>query len=105
MASVSWTHQALEDLDAVCLFIARDAPLVASVFADRAFEAADRLADQPRLGRIVPELQVETIREILLYSYRLIYRIVDGVVDGDVHVLTVHHGARLLSQDDLETNG
>ena len=83
------------------MFIARDAPQVASVFAGRAFEATDRLADHSLLGRAVPEFQTETVREILLHSYRLIYRIVD---DG-VHVLTVHHGARLLTRDDLGRNG
>jgi plasmid stabilization system protein ParE len=66
MAQVTWTPQALDDLDAICLFIARDAPQVAAVFADRAFRATDRLADYPRSGRIVPELEVENIREIIL---------------------------------------
>lgn len=97
MATVNWTHQALEDLDAVCLFIARDAPQVASVFAGRAFEATDRLQNHPNMGRVVPEFGDDAVREILVYSYRLIYRIV-----GDqVHVLTIHHGARSLGADDL----
>lgn len=97
MASVSWTDQALEDLDAVCLFIARDAPQLASVFASQAFEATDQLVDFPEIGRIVPEFGDPSIREILVYSYRLIYRIV-----GDhIHVLTIHHGARLLGRESL----
>ena len=101
MASVSWTERALDDLDAVCLFIARDAPRIASLFAVQAFEATDQLADLPRLGRMVPELQMDTLREVLLYSYRVIYRIVD---DQTIHVLTIHHGARLLREEDLEGN-
>ncbi len=92
MAQVRWTPQALDDLDAICLFIARDAPQIAAVFADRAFRATDRLADYPRSGRIVPELDVEHIREIILGNYRLIYRI----REDQVQVVTVHHGARLL---------
>jgi addiction module RelE/StbE family toxin len=98
MVSVSWTEQALDDLDAVCLFIARDAPHVASLFAVQAFEATDRLEEHPRLGRMVPELQIETFREIPLYSYRIIYRIADGET---IHILTIHHGARLLHRSDL----
>jgi len=74
MAQVKWTPQALDDLEAICLFIARDAPPIASVFADRAFRATDRLAEYPRLGRrIVPELRVENIRELILGTYRVIY--------------------------------
>lgn len=61
MAQVRWTFQALDDLEAICLFIARDAPHVATVFADRAFRATDRLVQHPRLGRMVPE----KVREIL----------------------------------------
>jgi plasmid stabilization system protein ParE len=33
MAQVRWTPQAVDDLEAICLFIARDAPSVAAVFA------------------------------------------------------------------------
>jgi plasmid stabilization system protein ParE len=92
VARVGWTPQSLADLEAICLFIARDAPAMAGIFADRVFRASDRLAEHPRSGRIVPELGQEHLREILLGSYRIIYRL----LDEDVQVLTVHHGARLL---------
>ena len=98
MAQVEWTPQALDDNDAICLFIARDAPQVAAVFADRAFRATDRLANYPRSGRIVPELAVENIREIILGNYRLIYRI----RQDQVQVVTVHHGARRLDLGKIE---
>jgi addiction module RelE/StbE family toxin len=98
MAQVEWTPQALDDLDAICLFIARDAPQVAAVFADRAFRATDRLANYPRSGRIVPELAVENIREIILGNYRLIYRI----RQDQVQVVTVHHAARRLDLGKIE---
>jgi toxin ParE1/3/4 len=98
MAEVRWTLQALDDLEAICLFISRDAPQVASVFADRAFQVTDHLVSHPELGRIVPETQDKTIREVSIHSYRIIYRITEDRID----VLTVHHGARLLSDSDVE---
>ena len=98
MAQVRWTLQALDDLEAICLFVARDAPRVAAVFADRAFRATDRLVQHPRLGRIVPELEIEAIREIILGNYRIIYRI----REEEVQVVTVHHGARLLDVGKVE---
>ncbi|HEY6293316.1 MAG TPA: type II toxin-antitoxin system RelE/ParE family toxin [Terriglobia bacterium] len=55
MAQVSWTPQAA-DLEAICLFIARDAAQAAAISADRVLRATDRLASHPRLGRVVPEL-------------------------------------------------
>jgi plasmid stabilization system protein ParE len=98
MAQVRWTPQALDDLDAICVFIARDVPQVAAMFADRAFRATDRLAHYPRLGRVVPELGIDNIREIILGNYRVIYRI----RQDDVQILTVHHGARLLDTVKIE---
>ena len=97
MAHVGWTPQALADLDAICLFIARDAPAMSSVFANRVFRATDRLAEHPRSGRIVPEAQRDHVREVIVGNYRIIYRL----LDEDVQVLTVHHGARLLDTGTL----
>jgi plasmid stabilization system protein ParE len=51
------------------------------------------------VGRIVPELAIETIREIILGNYRIIYRIWE---EEEVQVVTVHHGARLLDVGKIE---
>ena len=98
MAGVTWTSQPPDDLEAICLFIARDAPQVAAVFADRVLRATDQLEHFPRLGRIIPEFGMENIREIIVGNYRLIYRI----RDQDVQILTVHHGTRLLGATRIE---
>ena len=98
MDQVRWTPQAADDLEAICLFIARDAPQVAAAFADRVLRATDRLANFPRLGRVVPELGIENIKEIVVSSYRVIYRI----RQEEVHLLTVHHGARLLDLENID---
>ena len=92
MARVGWSPQSLSDLEAICLFIARDAPAMAIIFVDRVFRATDRLAEHPRSGRVVPEMGQDRLREVLLGNYRIIYRL----LDEDVQILTVHHGARLL---------
>ncbi len=86
MAQVTWTEQALDDLEAVCLFIARDAPRYAELFAERVFRATERLAEFQRSGCVVPEIGREDIREIIVQSYR--------VLPEEVEILTVHHGAR-----------
>ena len=48
-------------------------------------------------GRIVPEVNNPAIREIILGSYRIVYRVKDEVVE----ILTVCHGARLLDPSRL----
>ena len=91
MAQVRWTPQAADDLEVVCLFIARDSPQLAAAFADRVLRSADQLASYPRSGKSVPESGIDSIREIVVGSYRLICRI---RLD-EVELLTLHHGARL----------
>ena len=63
MAEIRWTPQAIDDLEAICLFIARDAPQFAAIFAQRAFDATDRLAEFPQSGRILPELDDRNVLE------------------------------------------
>ena len=97
MVKVTWTDQALDDLDSICLFIARDSIQYAKLFAIRAFEATDRLKLFPKSGRVVPEINREDIREIILVNYRIIYRI----ITEEVEILTVHHGAKPLEFSNL----
>ena len=75
MARITWTDQSLDDLGEICLFIARNAPRYAEMFAIRVFQATDRLAKFPLMGRVVPEIGREEIREIIVQGYRLIYRL------------------------------
>lgn len=98
MAVVNWTVQALADLDAICEFIARDAPRYAQLFAIQAFEAVDRLEMFPLSGRVVPEINRKEIREVILGNYRIVYR----VKEDETEILTVHHGAQLLTADKLK---
>lgn len=74
MARISWTSQALNDLQATGDFISRDAPAFAQVFTDKVFDSVERLENFPRSGRIVPEINQENIREIIVGSYRVFLR-------------------------------
>jgi len=84
--------------EAICLFIARDCAFNRSGFAQRAFDITDRLSIFQESGRIVPEINNPSIREIILGKYRLVYRI----RSGDVQILTVHRGARELNAEELD---
>jgi addiction module RelE/StbE family toxin len=96
MAQIRWTEQALDDLDAACDYIARDAPRAADELAARVTRSVARLSDFPRSGRIVPELERERddIREIIVGRYRIMYRLRTDL--DAVEVVAVHHGAQLL---------
>ena len=89
---VVWLRAAEQDLDAIADYIADDSPAYASAVVQKMLAAAANLAEFPLIGKAVPEWSDKTIRELLVYTYRLIYRI-----DNDsVLVLAVIHGARLL---------
>ncbi len=91
MAEVIWTAPALEDLEAICSYIARDSPRRADLLAQRVFQATDRLTLFPRSGRVVPELGCDDVREIIFESYRIVYQIVEERVE------IVAHNAGLLN--------
>jgi plasmid stabilization system protein ParE len=92
MARLRWTPQALEDIEAICTYIARDSNYYARIFATQIMEKASTLESFPKAGRIVPESSRENIREIIHGSYRIIYRL----INDSVQILTIHHSARLL---------
>jgi len=89
---VSWSPAALDDVDAIAEYIHRDSPAYANAVVNKLLEAARNLAAFPDAGRIVPELNDDTLRERFVYSYRLIYR----VQGSEVLVVAVVHGRRLL---------
>jgi toxin ParE1/3/4 len=90
VAQVVWSEQALDQLEDACRFIARGSPRYAAIFAQRAIRAVAQLEQFPQSGRIVPELGNRSIREVVVQSYRIMYR-----VAGDrVQILFVYHGAR-----------
>ena len=72
---VVWSEAALKDVDAIAAYIARDSPHYASAIVRKLLERARQLSAHPYSGRVVPELNDPSIRELLLYSYRLIYRV------------------------------
>jgi len=91
---IEWTEPALLDLENIRDYIRRDSEYYAVRFAEKIIEAVESLEKFPEMGRAVPEVEEESIRELLLHNYRIIYR-----VEADrILVLTVIHGARDLSQ-------
>lgn len=56
------------------------------------------LDELPKVGKKVPELNDENVRELSLYSYRIIYEI----KEQDAFVLAVVHKRRDLMAGDIE---
>ncbi len=93
MATVLWTVGAISDLREIFAFLNRDSEVYASVLTARIFDAVERLGDYPYLGRMVPEYQDETIRELIVGNYRVVYRVREQLVG----VIGLVHGRQNLT--------
>ena len=87
--NVDWTLNAISDLTSIYQHIAADSPRYAIAVVDRLTQRTRQLATFPMSGGKVPEYQREDIREVLAYSYRIIYR----VGDSEISVIAVIHAA------------
>lgn len=92
MAKVIWSPRAIKDINEIAEFIAKDSLQYAKAQIKLFLEQAEDLEHHPHKGRVVPELGISSIRQILCGHYRIIYEI----TEERVGVLTVHHQSRLL---------
>ena len=90
MTEIVWTIPAIADLDALHHYIARDSEYYADGVVSDIFHAVDRLASFPKSGRRVPEIDDNSIREVLVGNYRVMYDISGSVVQ----VLAILHMSR-----------
>jgi len=94
---VKWTDHALAQLRHIHDYIAQDSPLYAKRVAEALVTKTIGLDKLPYLGRTVPELSDETVRELSLYSYRILYEI----KTTHIEVLAVIHKRRDLQPDEI----
>lgn len=89
---VVWSGRASKDLEAIADYIAADSPTYAGIVVKKVVSQTRSLSHFPRSGRKVPEFDNEDIRELLVYSYRVIYRL----QESEVVIAAVIHGKRIL---------
>ena len=89
---VVWTTPGWDDLEVAAQYIARDSEFYAAALIQEAHEAAKSLADFAERGQTVPEFGDESIRELLVQPYRLVYKI----TEENVFVVAFIHGAQRL---------
>lgn len=95
MTRIVWAPQAVEDVEAIRAYVARDSPHYAQLVIDRIVAAVALLEGSPRSGRVVPEVGDESLREVIHGNYRIVYRLRRDLIE----IATVFHGARLFRLD------
>ena len=89
---VVWSSKAIDDVDAIASYIARDSVSYAAAVVHRIINVTWNLISNPLGGEVVEEFGDESYRQDYAYSYRVLYK-----VEGDmVTVAAVIHGKRLL---------
>jgi toxin ParE1/3/4 len=89
---IAWSRRALQDVEGIAEYIAADSPTYAGVVVKKIMSQTRMLTQFPRAGRKVPEFDDESIRELIVYSYRIIYRL----QEDEVVIAAVIHGKRIL---------
>ena len=95
---VKWTRHAKRQLRLIHDYIAQDSPLYARRVSEELVKKTIGLDELPRKGRMVPELSEDAVRELGLYSYRILYEIKS---DDLIEVLAVIHKRQHVEAEDL----
>ncbi len=87
---VKWSVPAKNDLKQIHDYIAKDSKYYAQNVVQEIVTKSEKLTDFPEIGRAVPEISDQNIRELIVYSYRLIY----GISETGIEILAIIHGRR-----------
>lgn len=94
---VIWTRPALADVKHIHDFIAVDSKHYAKKVAQAIKDKTDVLANLPNMGKKVPEVSRSDVKELHIYSYRIMYEI----ANNNCYVLAVIHKRQDFSAEDL----
>ena len=74
-ATISFASSAVADLEDIQAYYNNEkVPHVGKRLTSEVIAQIERLADHPMSGRVVPEFNVEHLREIILPPFRIVYR-------------------------------
>ncbi len=93
--TLRWSEESLQDISGIAEFIARGSAYYAQHVVEAILHKGEAMIHFPESGRVVPELEDESIREQFIFSYRVIYQL----SEDEISILAVIHGRRLLEND------
>lgn len=91
MRKILWSPQALRDLEGIRDYIAIDSSRYAALVIERIVNGVERLSTFPESGRMVPELNDPSVREVIVRPFRVVYRLKPGLVE----IATVFRASRM----------
>jgi toxin ParE1/3/4 len=95
--SIIWSKPARDDLKAIHDYIARDSKRYAMRVAQDIRDKVSILTEFPHVGISVAEIGEEPVRELAIYSYRIIYEVTPNII----YIHGVIHKRRDFKAEDL----
>jgi len=95
---VKWTAHAKSQVRHIHDYISQDSPLYAKRVSEELVKKTIGLDNLPRKGRKVAELNEDAVRELRLYSYRILYEIKPN---GLIEILAVIHKRQHLEAEEI----
>lgn len=99
MVKIVWTEQSVSDLKDILDYISKDSRRYAENQIRCIKSKTLILKTQPESGRVVPELGIQQIRELIEGNYRIVYRFLNNEL---VEILTIHHSSRDFGSREVE---
>lgn len=99
MVKINWTQLALSDLKEIYEYIAKDSSRYAQITIHKIHSRVESLKKQPYSGRIVPEFEDPSIRELLTGNFRIVYL---NFSEYRIDILRIYHSARNLDESSLK---
>ena len=87
---VEWMPSAKRHLSGIFEHISKNSIYYAHEMVEEFLEESAKLDQFPMAGRMVPEFNETNVREVFIYSYRLMYRI----TSKQIEVVAIIHGKR-----------
>ena len=94
MQKIYWSEEASNDLEQIYDFISQNSIQYSIKTVKAIVERTYNLIKYPCLGRKIPEINDDNLREFIYKSYRIMYKIDSEVI----LILRVWHSARKLSK-------
>ncbi len=95
MVRVIWKRMAIQHLQDIKAYIATDSKLQTQRVVNKIRSSVRRIKT---IGVVVQDLGDPTLREIVVFSYRILYRF----VNNEIHIVAVIHCASQLTNEMLE---
>ncbi len=94
---ITWTKLSVEKLEDIADYISIDNQASAKKWVINIQKSVVKLKDFPELGRVVPEIGRNDIRELIEGNYRVIYK----RKGNEIIILTIRNFSQLLIENDI----